>query len=74
LGVTRSTVERWRRWWLSTLVESPFWRIARGFFATPLEEEQLPGALLERFQGDAAAKLIGLLKLLSPLSCTAPDG
>ena len=57
VGVSRRTVERWRRWWCSEFVQTPFWRLARGRFAQPVTYAALPRSLLERFVGDAAGKL-----------------
>jgi hypothetical protein len=74
LGVSRAALERWRHWWLETLVETPFWRSVAGFFATPPDASQLPCALLERFLGAPEAKLVAMLKLLSPLSGGVPSG
>jgi hypothetical protein len=34
----------------------------------PVDQARLPAALLERFAGDDAAKLIGLLRLLLPIT------
>jgi hypothetical protein len=68
LGVSRRTVERWRRWWRETFAESPFWRIASAAFMPPVEVRRLPGSLLERFAGDDEARLVGLLRLLGPIT------
>lgn len=68
LGVDRRTLARWRRWWRETLPASRFWRGARGHFAQPLDAGDFPGALLVRFGGDARARLVGLLRFLSPLT------
>ena len=68
LGVDRRTVERWRRWWKETLPQGPFWRGAKGRFAEPVEAGDLPGALLERFGGDARTRLVALLRFLSPIT------
>jgi hypothetical protein len=32
----------------------------------PLPEDRLPGALIERFTGDLASRLVALLRFLSP--------
>ena len=34
----------------------------------PIDEAQLPGALIERLAGDAQDRLIGLLRFLSPVT------
>ena len=49
VGVSKRTLERWRRWWRDELPQSRFWRVARGRFASPLEPSSLPASLLQRF-------------------------
>jgi hypothetical protein len=66
--VDRRTVERWRRWWRQTFTQSPFWRAARAAFMPPLDPDRLPAALLERFAGDVASRLVALLRFLVPIT------
>jgi hypothetical protein len=68
LGVSRRTVERWRRWWRETFAESPFWRAAAAAFMPPAEPGRLPASLLERFAGDDEARLVALLRYLGPIT------
>jgi hypothetical protein len=68
LGVSRRTVERWRRWWRDTFAKSPFWRIAAAAFVPPVETKLLPASLLERFSGDDMPRLVGLLRFLGPIT------
>jgi hypothetical protein len=68
LGVSRRTVERWRRWWSDAFAKSPFWRIAAAAIIPPVETSLLPASLLERFSGDDAARLVGLLRFLGPIT------
>ena len=68
VGVSRRTMTRWREWWRPTFVASPFWRWAAAAFMPPVDEAHLPAALLARFSGDAAARLIAVLRLLLPLT------
>jgi hypothetical protein len=68
ITVDRRTLSRWQVWWRSTFTASPFWRIARAAFMPPVDEERLPAALIARFAGGAAERLIALLRFLSPLS------
>ena len=68
LGVSRRTVERWRAWWRETFAESPFWRIASAAFMPPVQTSLLPASALERFPGDDEARLVGLLRLLGPIT------
>jgi hypothetical protein len=72
LGVDRRTLQRWRRWWRESLLRSSWWRSAQARFLPPLEEQQLPGALLERFEAaDPVRRLAHVLAFLAPLSVAA---
>lgn len=68
LGVSRRTLQRWRRWWTTLFVESRFWQAARGRFPTPIPAAELPRELLDRFPGDARDRVLALLRFLSPLT------
>jgi hypothetical protein len=68
VGVSRRTLERWRRWWLEVFRTTPCWKAARGRFALPVDEKRLPSSLLERFAGGPLEQLVAALQLLSPLS------
>ncbi len=68
VSVDRRTVERWRRWWRDGFTATPFWRIARAAFMPPVEHDSLPASLIERFTGDAADRLIALLRFLGPVT------
>jgi hypothetical protein len=67
-GVSRRTVERWRRWWREAFTESAFWRAARGAFMPPVDTSLLPASLLERFAGGDEARLVALLRFLGPIT------
>jgi len=49
LGVPRRTLRRWRQWWLTEFISTPFWTARRGAFLPPLVAAALPGSLLQRF-------------------------
>lgn len=68
LGVSRRTVERWRKWWRETFAQSAFWRAARAAFMPPVESGRLPISLLERFDGDDEVRLVALLRFLGPIT------
>ncbi len=68
IGVSARTLRRWRRWWQTTFAASRFWQAARGQLCDCLDPSELPHALLDRFCGDARARLHGLLRFLSPIS------
>ena len=68
VGVSRRTVERWRRWWREAFTESAFWRAATPAFMPPVETGRLPASLLERFAGDGEGRLVALLRFLGPIT------
>lgn len=68
VGASARTLRRWRRWWQTTFAASRFWQAARGQLCDRLDPRELPHALLDRFGGDARARLHGLLRFLSPIS------
>jgi hypothetical protein len=68
VGVSRRTLERWRRWWRTTFAESAFWREAAAAFMPPIDRTLLPASLLERFAGEVEQRVVGLLRLLSPIT------
>jgi hypothetical protein len=73
VAVPLRTLERWRSWWQEVFVATPLWRGAGGSFMPALDVAGLPANLLERFVGDAAARLGGLLRWLSPLTVRAAN-
>lgn len=73
VGVSLRTVNRWRMWWQKIFVGTPFWKAARGFLRVPLDEQSLPLSLLEAFPDNLAeARLVRLLRFISPLSTSPP--
>jgi len=69
IGVDRRTIERWRRWWRESFTAMPFWQAARARFMRPVDEAQLPAAMLERFSGNSLTeRMIALLRFLGPIS------
>jgi hypothetical protein len=69
LGVSLRTLKRWRAWWRTIFVATPFWILARAHFDRPVTISALPASLLERFAGvDLGAQLCALLRFLSPLT------
>jgi len=69
MHICMRTLRRWRRWWLETFVQTPFWKVHRGRFHPPAHTGELPGSLLSRFSGKVLAdRLILLLRFLCPLS------
>jgi len=68
VGVSRRTLERWRRWWLTTFLSTPVWKEARGRMVPLVQTSELPKSLLERFEGKLREQLEATLRLLQPLS------
>jgi hypothetical protein len=71
------TLRGWRNWWREQLAQTLPWCGSQGRFGPPVDLQQAPGSLLERFLGDAADALAALLRFLSPLtsrSCRLHEG
>jgi hypothetical protein len=68
IGVDRRTVARWRAWWRERFPATPFWQIARAAFMPPVDQDHMPGALIERFTGDIADRLVALLRFIGPIT------
>lgn len=71
LGIDRRTLQRWRRWWLETFVQSSFWKGARARFMPRIGENTLPLSLCEAFRVERRDRLLGLLKFLGPLTTSS---
>jgi len=71
LGVSARTLACWHRWWRDAFVHTAFWKAARSRFARPVEADDLPRGLLERFDGDAVAQVVATLRWLGPLTTTS---
>jgi hypothetical protein len=67
LGVDRSTVARWCRWWREGFVDMPFWRELRRTFLPRPDEERLPRSLWERY-GCTRAGMIEMFEALGPVT------
>lgn len=73
LGVSRGTLERWRRWW-DALTGSSFFLAIRGRLPPDLDETSMPSSLLERLGGSLADRMRELLLLLRPMQGRAFPG
>jgi hypothetical protein len=71
LGVSADTLVRWHRWWRNDFVRTAFWKAARGRFAPPVDNADLPREMLARFGGAPLTQIIALLHFLSPLTTTS---
>lgn len=69
ISVSGSTWKRWRRWWRTSFITTPFWQKQKGLVATAIKTNTpLPRALLDLFQGALEEKMILLLQFLAPLT------
>lgn len=66
--ISRTTVERWRSWWSDIFPTGSFWKARRGDFRHAVDEQELPGSLLECFGGLHAAGLLAMLRWLRPIT------
>lgn len=73
LGIDRRTLERWRQWWLSSFVQSSFWKAARGRFLPALDEKTLPWSLARSFGMEIGEGWRRLLEFLAPLTTRASE-
>jgi hypothetical protein len=71
-GVSRSTLERWRRWWREVFPTSAFWQMVCGQFVPPVESSSLVHSLWARFRcGDLQQRLFDLLRFLCPITTSS---
>jgi hypothetical protein len=68
LGIGRRTLQRWRRWWVTSFVNTRFWKAARARFMPSVCEGSLPQPLVERFGAESPGGLLRLLEFLAPLT------
>jgi hypothetical protein len=74
VGVSRKTLARWRQFWQQLFAATPLWQQARSRFLPPVEEGNLPQALLVRFTGELATQLVSLLRFMAPLTTSSGGG
>lgn len=67
-GADRRTVLRWREWWRELFPTTSFWRAMAARFAPAVDVAELSGSLFKRFSGPTLARVVAVLKFLSPLS------
>ena len=68
LGVGRSTLKRWRRWWRCVFVDTQGWIEARARIVPSVDTDALPRSLIERFAGTGRESLARILRFLSPVT------
>jgi hypothetical protein len=71
LGISVRTLRRWRQWWREAFPQTDVWRAGSARFMPPVEPSGLPLEALERFGGVAEEQVLGLLRLLAPLTTSA---
>lgn len=67
LGITRSTLERWRRYFLEIFPSHHGWQRLRGRLLPAIVPQDLPWGLIERFltpRGDPQTALVACLRAL----------
>lgn len=67
-GVPKRTIGRWLSWWRDRFGESALFVTLRGRISGEVQTDDLPACLVERFRGDAEAKLRAMLRLISPIT------
>ena len=72
VDVSPRTLGRWRKWWGQDFPVSGVWRAAQGRFMPPVDASTLPGSLLPRFGETAQEQVLGVLRLLLPLTGRMP--
>jgi hypothetical protein len=70
-GVPARTVGRWLSWWSLVLARSAFWAEARSLFSTPVDVDQLPCSMLERFDRGVQGVIGGVLRFIAPVTTTS---
>lgn len=69
LGVSRQTLSRWREWWTCVFAATSVWYARRSLLVPPVPDAELPGSLLDRFQGtDDGDSLLRLLAFICPVT------
>jgi hypothetical protein len=72
VGVSRRTLERWRRWWRESFVSTRLWKAEGARFVPPVERCRLPASLVERFrEGADSQRALSVLRWLLPLTAGA---
>lgn len=70
IGVSRKTLQRWRRWWRGHVPATVFWKESRGRFINPIDPSSLPNSLVDFFaaiDSDVEIMVIKVLKFIIPL-------
>ena len=70
ITVSKSTWDRWRRWWRESFMTTAFWQQARGLLPPRSEIIQgpFPRELFRVFQGKMEERMLFLLHFMTPLT------
>ena len=75
LDIWPQALSRWRQWWREIFLTSRCWQAERGHYIPPVDNAQLPGALLGRLAGgNLKQRLCKLLRLLIPITTRSWSG
>jgi len=67
-GPWRSTISRWRQYFQELFIESKPWKRLRGCLMPPIEAQELPRGLLQRFFQGAPDPLSAMVNCLEALA------
>ena len=56
-GVSRQTIERWRKWWLEQFCDSPLWQNLRRLFSGDIDDRMMPKVLIDQYRKDISDPL-----------------
>jgi hypothetical protein len=69
IGVSRQTLERWRKWWTEAFGHGGFFKGLRGLFRKSVDRVTLPLSLMGAFDDQNIARVMEMvLRLLLPIS------
>jgi hypothetical protein len=74
LGMSKSTLERWRQWWREQLPATEFWDRVRGELPPTLRLDRLPQSLLAVFAGIVRVRLLALVRWLASITTGSCPG
>jgi hypothetical protein len=69
--VNKRTWKRWRKFWLLFFPTTAFWKCMKGIVALHIDQDTLPGTLLDTYLGSLEEKLKALLVFFAPITAGA---
>jgi len=74
-GISARTTRRWLRWWRGPFVATPVFVDLSARLVPAVTRSRLPTSMLERLDGEPAARVQRFLVWLAPLTtASSPDG